>query len=83
MSTLKLQDRIYEGVTGVVSLENTLVIGDYFKVWPNEVFTVEIDLPGDTFGEIVMAENIGLKSEANLKISSVLTQTQPASESPT
>ena len=51
----------------VVSLENTLVIGDYFKVWPNEVFTVEIDLPGDTFGEIVMAENIGLKSEANLK----------------
>ena len=58
MSTLKLQERVYEGVTGVVSLDNTLVIGDYFKV--------EIDLPEDTFGEIVMAENIGLESEANL-----------------
>ena len=66
MSTLKLQERVYEGVTGVVSLDNTLVIGDYFKVWSDEVFTVEIDLPEDTFGEIVMAENIGLESEANL-----------------
>ena len=27
---IKIQERIYEGVTGVVSLENTLVIGDYF-----------------------------------------------------
>ena len=60
------QERVYEGVTGVVSLDNTLVIGDYFKVWSDEVFTVEIDLPEDTFGEIVMAENIGLESEANL-----------------
>ena len=66
MSTLKLQERVYEGVTGVVSLDNTLVIGDYFKVWSDEVFTVEIDLPEDTFGEIVMAENISLESEANL-----------------
>ena len=66
MSTLKLQERVYEGVTGVVSLDNTLVIGDYFKVWSSEIFTVEIDLPVDTFGEIVMAENIGLESEANL-----------------
>ena len=67
MSTLKLQERVYEGVTGVVSLDNTLVIGDYFKVWSSEIFTVEIDLPVDTFGEIVMAENIGLESEANLR----------------
>ena len=66
MSTLKLQERVYEGVTGVVSLDNTFVIGDYFKVWSDEVFTVEIDLPENTFGEIVMAENIGLESEANL-----------------
>jgi RNase P/RNase MRP subunit p29 len=68
MSTLKLQERVYEGVTGVVSLDNTLVIGDYFKVWPKEVFTVEVDLPGDAFGEIVMAENMGSKEEELLKI---------------
>ena len=27
MSTLKLQERVYEGVTGVVSLDNTLPVG--------------------------------------------------------
>ena len=56
---IKIQERIFEGVTGVVSLENTLVIGDYFKIWPKEVFTVEVDLPGEVFGDIVIAENQG------------------------
>jgi len=62
---IKIQERIFEGVTGVVSLENTLVIGDYFKIWPKEVFTVEVDLPGEAFGDIVIAENQG-KSKNDL-----------------
>ena len=56
---IKIQERIFEGVTGVVSLDNTLVIGDYFKIWPEEVFTVEVDLPGEAFGDIVIAEYQG------------------------
>ena len=62
---IKIQERIFEGVTGVVSLDNTLVIGDYFKIWPKEVFTVEVDLPGEAFGDIVIAENQG-KSKNDL-----------------
>ena len=63
---IKIQERIFEGVTGVVSLENTLVIGDYFKIWPKEVFTVEVDLPGEVFGDIVIAENQGKSKNTDL-----------------
>ncbi len=52
----EVQDRIYEAVTGIVDLENTLIIGDYFQVWPDECFTVEADLQPDTFGRMVVAE---------------------------
>ena len=51
-----MQERMYEAVTGIVSLENTLIIGDHFGVWPGEVFTVEIDMPESTFGSLVMSE---------------------------
>ena len=32
-----MQERIYEAVTGVVDIENTLIIGSHFKVWPDEI----------------------------------------------
>ncbi|MEM9223143.1 MAG: hypothetical protein AAGB11_12170 [Pseudomonadota bacterium] len=54
-----LQERVYEGITGVVDIENTLVIGDYFGVWPDETFTVEADLPADAFGRMVIADSEG------------------------
>ena len=55
----KIQERIYEGVTGIVCLDNTVIIGDYFKVWPEELYVVEADIPPDTFGEVVLAESQG------------------------
>ncbi len=54
-----MQERIYEAVTGVVDLENTLIIGSHFKVWPDDVFGVEVDLPADTFGSMVIADSLG------------------------
>lgn len=54
-----LQERVYEGVTGVVDIENTLAIGDHFGVWPAETFTVEADLPADAFGRMVIADSEG------------------------
>ena len=54
-----MQERIYEAVTGVVDLENTLIIGSHFKVWPDDVFGVEVDLPADTFGNMVIADSLG------------------------
>jgi hypothetical protein len=61
-----LQERIYEAVTGIVSLDNTLVIGEHFRVWPKEVMTVEIEMGPQTFGEIVMAEAEGAADRASL-----------------
>ncbi len=52
-----MQERIYEAVTGVVDLENTLIIGSHFEVWPQDVFGVEVDLPADTFGNMVIADS--------------------------
>ncbi|KNG92199.1 hypothetical protein ATO11_18620 [Pseudaestuariivita atlantica] len=64
----KVQERVYEAVTGIVDLENTLMIGSYFDVWPSECFTVEADLAPDTFGRLVMAENEGRASPEKLEI---------------
>ncbi len=56
---LAVQERVYEAVTGIVDLENTLMIGEYFKAWPDECFTVEADMPADTFGRLVIADSEG------------------------
>ena len=61
-----LQERVYEGVTGVVDIENTLAIGDHFGVWPAETFTVEADLPADAFGRMVIADSEGWADDASL-----------------
>jgi hypothetical protein len=59
LTEIQLQERIYEAVTGVVDIDNTLAIGDHFRIWPNEVFAVEIDMPASTFGDMVMADSEG------------------------
>ena len=58
-SEQKVQERVYEAVTGIVDLENTLMIGEYFKAWPSECFTVEADMQANTFGRLVMADSEG------------------------
>ena len=55
----RLQERVYEAVTGIVDIENTLAIGTHFGVWPDEVFTVEVELEADTFGRMVIAYSHG------------------------
>jgi len=56
---LAVQDRVYEAVTGIVDLENTLMIGEYFKAWPKDCFTVEADFQPDAFGRLVIADSEG------------------------
>ena len=58
-SELTVQERVYEAVTGIVDLENTLMIGEYFKAWPTECFTIEADMQPNTFGRLVMADSEG------------------------
>jgi len=65
MATLPLQQRIFEAVTGIVSLDNLLVIGEHFKVWPAEVLTVEVQAAESLFGEMasILAEAQSAGSE--------------------
>lgn len=49
----EIQERISEAVTGVISLDNLLIIGEYFSIWPGEVLIVDVEPglqeAGDTF----------------------------------
>lgn len=42
----EIQARIGEALTGVVSLDNLLVVGEQFDIWPEEVMVVEVE-PAD------------------------------------
>lgn len=39
----EIQARIGEAVTGVVGLDNLLVIGEHFGIWPEDVIVIEIE----------------------------------------
>ncbi len=40
-----IQARVSEAVTGVISVDNLLIIGEHFKIWPDEVYIVDVE-PG-------------------------------------
>jgi hypothetical protein len=56
IGALALQARMHEAVTGTVSLDNLLIIAEHFKIWPEEVITVELQLTDNSFGEFVLGE---------------------------
>lgn len=51
-----VQRRVFEAVTGVVGVDNMLVIGAHFGIWPDQLFSVEVQLPDSCFGDLVLAE---------------------------
>jgi hypothetical protein len=44
-SEKQIQACVGDAVTGVTSVENLLIIGEYFKIWPDEVFILDVE-PG-------------------------------------
>ena len=48
---------VTEAVTGVIALDNTLVVGRHFEGWPEDVVVVEVEPEvqesGDTFSDVV------------------------------
>ena len=52
----EVQGRINEAVTGVISVDNLLVIGEYFKVWPAQTFIVDVQPGVQEAGEPFTAE---------------------------
>ena len=51
-----VQRRMFEAVTGVISLDNLLVIGAQFGVWPEDTYTVELQWPESGLSDLVLGE---------------------------
>ena len=51
-----VQLRMFEAVTGVISLDNLLEIGAHFGIWPSQTFTVELQWPESGLGDLVLGE---------------------------
>ena len=51
-----VQRRMFEAVTGVISLDNLLVIGAQFGIWPRQTYTVELQWPESGLGDLVLGE---------------------------
>jgi hydrogenase maturation protease len=45
-----IQVRVTEAVTGIISLDNLVVIGGYFRVWPSELVVVEVEARDEEWG---------------------------------
>lgn len=46
-----IQRCIGDAVTGVISVENLLIIGEYFKIWKGETFVVDVEPGAEEAGE--------------------------------
>ena len=55
-SEKQIQACVGDAATGVISVENLLVIGEHFKIWPKEVFLVDVEPGAEQAGEHLTAE---------------------------
>ncbi len=51
-----VQHRMFEAVTGTISLDNLLVIGTHFGIWPSATYTVELQWPESGLSDLVLGE---------------------------
>ena len=56
LEVMAVQDRIFEAVTGIISVDNLLVIGEHFGIWPKELIVIEVELPDSSVGNLVLEE---------------------------
>lgn len=61
----QIQACVGDAATGVISVENLLVIGEFFKIWPKEVFLVDVEPGPEQAGE-------HLTDEVKVKIPEIL-----------
>lgn len=51
----RIQAAVAEAVTGVISLDNTLVVAEQFQAWPSDVLVVELEPQDHEFGSELSA----------------------------
>lgn len=56
LEVMAVQNRVFEAVTGIISLDNLLVIGAHFGIWPEELIVIEVQLSDNSIGELVIDE---------------------------
>ena len=56
LGAMAIQQRIFEAVTGIISVDNLLVIGEHFGIWPRELIVIEVEIPDDSVGNLVLEE---------------------------
>jgi len=49
----QIQACVGDAATGVISVENLLVIGEYFKVWKDEVYLIDVEPGPEVAGEVL------------------------------
>lgn len=69
----QIQACVGDAATGVISVENLLVIGEFFKIWPKEVFLVDVEPGFEQAGEHLTPE-VEAKVPEILRILEELTQ---------
>jgi hypothetical protein len=50
-SETQIQACIGDAATGVISIENLLVIGEFFDIWPKDVFLIDVEPGHEQAGE--------------------------------
>ncbi len=53
-----IQRCVGDAVTGVISVENLLIIGEYFKIWSSETFIVDVEPGAEEAGETLTQEMV-------------------------
>jgi len=56
LDVMAIQNRIFEAVTGIISVDNLLVIGEHFGIWPEQLIVIEVELPNEAIGNLVLEE---------------------------
>ena len=51
----EMQERMFQGLVGGINLDNLLIIGEYFAIWPAELITVEVEISNNLFGAMAIA----------------------------
>jgi hypothetical protein len=64
-SETQIQACIGDAATGVISIDNLLIIGEFFKIWPKEVYLIDVEPGPETAGE-------HLTEEVNRQFSQIL-----------
>ncbi len=65
-SETQIQACVGDAATGVISVENLLVIGEYFKIWPKELYLVDVE-PGPEVAGEQLTEEVRQKAPGILK----------------